>query len=179
MRIFALATLLSLIAVPALAESWNCQFPGHGGLWRIDGTDLVAPATSGATRFAVVRNTPDSLVALSDEFSGRRFELVTLDRRKLGIRISMMGMEGNAEQRETGTCAVPDARTAAVAQAVSASVRPRIRALVKQAQNLANQGFTTAANLKLTEAAGFEHVTPEENQLIGQMRQVVAAKPRR
>jgi hypothetical protein len=179
MRIFALATLLSLIAVPALAESWNCQFPGHGGLWRIDGTDLVAPAASGATRFAIVRNTSDSLVALSDEFTGRRFELVTLDRRKLGIRISMLGMEGGGEQHETGTCTAPDARTAAAAQAVSASVRPRIRALVKQAQGLADQGFTSAANLKLIEAAGFEHVTPEENQLIGQARLVVAAKPRR
>jgi hypothetical protein len=165
--------------MPAMAEAWNCQFPGHGGLWRIDGSDLVAPAASGATRFAIVRNTSDSLVALSDEFAGRRFELVTLDRRKLGIRISILGMDGNAEQHESGTCAMPDARAAAAAQAVSASVRPRIRALVKQAQNLSDQGFTTAANLKLTEAAGFEHVTPEESQLIGQMRQAVAARPRR
>jgi len=139
----------------------------------------VAPASSGSTRFPVVRNTPDALVALTEEFSGRRFELVVLDRRKLSIKILLINLEANSEQREAGTCALPDARTAAVARNAMGEVRRRIRDLVQQAESLANRGYTTAANLKLTEAQGFERLTADESQLIGQMRQYVATKPRR
>jgi len=176
-----LAFILLLLAVsPALgAEAWNCQFSGHGGVWQLDGSDLVAPASSGSTRFPVVRNTPDALVALTEEFSGRRFELVVLDRRKLSIKILLINLEANSEQREAGTCALPDARTAAVARNAMGEVRRRIRDLVQQAESLANRGYTTAANLKLTEAQGFERLTADESQLIGQMRHYVAAKPRR
>jgi len=155
------------------------EFSGHGGVWQLDGSDLVAPASSGSTRFPVVRNTPDALVALTEEFSGRRFELVVLDRRKLSIKILLINLEANSEQREAGTCALPDARTAAVARNAMGEVRRRIRDLVQQAESLANRGYTTAANLKLTEAQGFERLTADESQLIGQMRQYVATKPRR
>jgi hypothetical protein len=172
--------LLLFGAGPALgAEAWNCQFPGHGGVWQIDGSDLVAPASSGSTRFPVVRNTPDALVALTEEFAGRRFELVILDRRKLSIKILLVNLEEGSEQREAGSCAIPDARAAAAARTAVGDVRHRIRDLVQQAESLANRGYTSAANLKLTEAQGFERLTADESQLIGQMRQYVAAKPRR
>jgi hypothetical protein len=173
-------TLLLLAAQPALgAEAWNCQFPGHGGVWQIDGNDLIAPASSGATRFPIIRNTPDAVAALSEEFSGRHFELVVIDRRKMAIKILLMGLDANSEQRELGNCTVPDANAAAAARTAAGDVRHRIRDLVKQAQGLADGGYTTAANLKLTEAQGLERITPDEIQLIGQMRQYVAAKPRR
>jgi hypothetical protein len=176
--------LLLLAASPAVspawgAESWNCQFPGHGGVWQIDGGDLVAPASSGSTRFPIVRNTPDALVALTEEFSGRRFELVVLDRRQLSIKLVLMNLEANSEQREAGSCTIPDAHAAAAARSAVGEVRGRIRDLVQQAEGLANRGYTSAANLKLTEAQGFERLTADESQLIGQMRQYVASKPRR
>jgi len=172
--------LLVLTAQPALGgEAWDCQFPGHGGVWQVDGSDLVAPASSGATRFPIIRNTPDAIVALTEELSGRRFELVIIDRRKMAIKVLLMGLDANSEQREMGNCALPNNRAAAAARTAVGDVRRRIRDLVRQAQSLADQGYTTAANLKLTEAQGFERVTPDEAQLIGQMRLYVAAKPRR
>jgi len=172
--------LLLFAAGPALgAEAWNCQFPGHGGVWQIDGNDLVAPPSSGSTRFPITRNTPDALVALTEEFSGRRFEMVVLDRRKLSIKILLINLEADSEQREAGSCAVPDARAAAAARSAVGDVRHRVRDLVQQAESLANRGYTTAANLKLTEAQGFERLTADESQLIGQMRQYIAGKPRR
>jgi len=161
------------------AEAWNCQFPGHGGVWQLDGSDLVAPASSGSTRFPVVRNTPDAVVALTEEFAGRRFELVVLDRRKLSIKVLLLDLETNSEQREAGNCALPDARAAQVARNAMGDVRRRVRDLVQQAESLANRGYTTAANLKLTEAQGSERLTDDESQLIGRMRQYVATKPRR
>jgi hypothetical protein len=66
-----------------------------------------------------------------------------------------------------------------VARNAMGEVRRRIRDLVQQAESLANRGYTMAANLKLTEAQGFERLTADESQLIGQMRQYVATKPRR
>jgi hypothetical protein len=180
-RLTRLAFIFLLFAAPPAsgAEAWNCQFPGHGGVWQIDGSDLVAPPSSGSTRFPVVRNTPDALVALTEEFSGRRFEMVVLDRRKLLIRILLVNLEANGEQREAGSCTMPDARAAAEARSAVGDVRRRIRDLVQQAESLANRGYTSAADLKLTEAQGFERLTADESQLIGQMRQYVAAKPRR
>lgn len=172
--------LLPLMAAPAMgAEAWNCQFPGHGGVWQLDGGDLVAPPSSGSTRFPVVRNTPDALVALTEEFSGRRFELVTLDRRRLSIKILLINLETSSEQREAGSCTLPDARVAAQARSAMGDVRRRVRDLVEQAESLANRGFTTAAVAKLTEAQGSERLTPDESQLIAGMRQYVSAKPRR
>jgi hypothetical protein len=172
----AFLPLLLLAAQPALGvEAWDCQMPGHGGVWQIDGNELVAPGAG--TRFPIVRNTPDAVVALTE--GGRRFELAILDRRRLTIKILLFGLDANTEQREVGTCAVPDTHAVAAARTALGNVRPRIRDLVKQAQGLADRGFTTAAGLKLTEAQGFERVTPDEAQLIGQMRQYVAAKPRR
>lgn len=172
--------LLCIASEPAWgAEAWNCQFPGHGGVWQLDGSDLVAPSSSGSTRFPVVRNTPDAVVALTEQFSGRRFELVVLDRRKLSIKILLLNLETNSEQREIGNCALPDARSVQVARNAMGDVRRRVRDLVQQAESLANRGYTTAANLKLTEAQGFERLTEDESQLIGRMRQYVATKPRR
>jgi hypothetical protein len=172
--------LLLLTAAPALgAEAWKCQFPGHGGVWQLDGGDLVAPASSGSTRFPVVRNTPDALVALTEEFSGRRYELVALDRRQLSIKIILINLETNSDQREAGTCTLPDARVAAQARSAIGDVRRRVRDLVEQAESLANRGYTTAALAKLTEAQNSERLTPDESQLVAKMRQYVAAKPRR
>jgi len=178
MLAFALLLLLPMPVAQA-AEVWDCRFPGHGGVWQVDGNELVAPPSSGSSRFPIVRNTPDAIVALTEEFAGRRFELVMLDRRKLTIKILLMGLDTDSEQRETGTCAVPQARSVAAAKAAMGEVRHRIRDLVRQAQSLADRGYTTSANLKLTEAEGFERLTPDESQLIGQTRQYVAAKPRR
>lgn len=156
-----------------------CQFPGHGGVWQVDGNDLVAPASSGSTRFPIVRSSPDALVALTEEFSGRRFEMVVVDRSKLTIKILLLGLDTDGEQREIGRCTVPDMRAAQTARAAMGEVRSRVRELVQQARSLADRGYTTSANLKLTEAQGSERLTPDEAQLIAQARQYVATKPRR
>jgi hypothetical protein len=179
MKKFGFLLLLTASQPAWAAEAWNCQFPGHGGVWQLDGSDLVAPASSGSTRFPVVRNTSDALVALTEEFSGRRFELVVLDRRKLSIRILLLNLEANSEQREAGSCTIPDAPTAAVARSAMGEVRRRVRDLVQQAESLANRGYTTAANLKLTEAQGVERLSADESQLISKMRLYVSTKPRR
>lgn len=180
MRTLIFGLLLALPAqAVAAAEAWDCQFPGHAGVWQVDGDELVAPASSGSTRFPIVRNTPDAVVALTEEFAGRRFELVVVDRRKLTIKLLLLGLDANSEQREVGSCSLPDTRSAAAARTAIGDVRHHIRDLVKQAQGLADRGYTTAANLKLTEAQGSDRLTPDESQLISQMRQYVAAKPRR
>jgi len=172
--------LLTLPAAPAwAAEVWACQFPGHGGVWQVDGSDLVAPPSSGSTRFPIVRNTQDALVALTEEFSDRRFELVVVDRRRMTIKILLLGLDAGSEQRETGTCALPDTRAAQAARTAIGDVRNRVRELVRQARSLADRGYTTSANLKLTEAQGSDRLTPDEAQLIAQARQYIAAKPRR
>src|SRR3569833_1951000 len=114
---FALLLLLLPVQTAVAAEAWNCQFPGHGGVWQVDGSDLVAPPASGATRFPIVRNTPDALVALTEEFSGRRFEMVVVDRRKLTIKILLLGLDADSEQREVARCTVPDMRAAQTARA--------------------------------------------------------------
>jgi hypothetical protein len=175
------ALLLMMLPVsPAwAAEAWDCQFSGHGGVWQVDGSDLVAPPSSGATRFPIVRNTPDALVALTEEFSGRRFELVVVDRRKLTLKILLLGLDADSEQREVGRCAVPDVHAVQAAHTAMGDVRNRVRELVRQARSLADRGYTTSANLKLTEAQGSDRLTPDETQLIAQTRQYVATKPRR
>jgi hypothetical protein len=176
----AFALLLLLPVSPAsAAEAWDCQFPGHGGVWQVDGSDLVAPPSSGSTRFPIVRNSSNALVALTEEFSGRRFEMVVVDRRKLTIKILLLGLDADSEQRETGRCVVPDMRAAQTARAAMGDVRGRVRDLVRQARSLADRGYTTSANLKLTEAQGTDRLTSDESQLIAQTRQYVATKPRR
>lgn len=176
----ALALLLLLPATPLFAaEAWDCQFGGHGGVWQVDGSDLVAPPSSGSTRFPIVRNTPDALVALTEEFSGRRFELVVVDRRRLTIKLLLLGLDADSEQREVGRCTVPNVRAAQAARTAMGDVRGRVRELVRQARSLADRGYTTSANLKLTEAQGSDRLTADETQLIAETRQYVAAKPRR
>lgn len=176
-----LTFLLFLLAVqPAwAAEAWNCQVTGHGGIWQVDGGDLVAPASSGSTRFSIVRNTSDALVALTKEATGRRVELIVIDRGRLMIRILSMSLDSDNEQRQAGTCSVPDARAASAARTAAGDVRRRLRDLVQQAESLASRGYTTAADLKLLEAQGFQRLTADESQLIGRARQYVASKPRR
>ena len=177
---FALALFLLLPAGKVFAvEAWDCRFPGHVGIWQVDGGELVAPVSSGSTRFPIVRNTSDALVALTEEFSDRRFEMVVVDRRRLSIKILLLGLDANNEQREEGVCSLPESHAVAAAQSALGDIRRRIRDLVQQARSLADRGYTTSAALKLTEAAGFEHVTSDEAQLIAQTRQYVMAKPRR
>ena len=171
--------LLLPVAKAFAAEAWDCRFPGHAGIWQVDGGELVAPPSSGATRFPIVRNTSDALVALTEEFAGRRFEMVIVDRRRLSIRILLLGLDAGNEQREDGVCSQPESRAVAAAQSAAGHVRHRIRELVGQARSLADRGYTTSAMLKLTEAAGFDRVTSDEAQLIAQTRDYVTAKPRR
>jgi hypothetical protein len=172
--------MLLLFPVPAMAaDAWICQLSGQSGIWQIDGGDLVAPASAGGARIPVLRNSTNSLAALSEELGGPRYELVVIDRRRMSIKRVTVGSDPGSEVRESGRCTIPDTRTAAVAQAAVGAVRPRIRELVRQAKSLADRGYTTSANLKLTEAAGFDRISPDEVQLISQMRQYVAAKPRR
>lgn len=181
MNRFLLVSCLFLLPASAASavEAWDCRFPGHAGIWQVDGGELVAPPSSGSTRFPIVRNTADALVALTEEFSGRRFEMIVLDRRRLSIKILLLGLDANNEQREDGACSLPASQAVAAAQSAMGNIRHRIRDLVGQARSLADRGYTTSATLKLAEAAGFDRVTPDEAQLIAQTREYVAAKPRR
>ncbi len=171
-----LAALLAL-AAPASADVWSCQLPSHAGIWQTDGNELVVPSPAGARRLTIASDTIDSIVAVNGV--GRHIEIAVIDRRRLQARYQTVELDGQPEQREAGACAPPDRRVAVQARAAVANVRPRVRKLVSEARNLADQGFTTAANLKLTEAQGFERITPEETALIGDMRGYVAARPRR
>jgi hypothetical protein len=175
-----LALFLVLPAGGAFAaDAWDCRFPGHAGIWQVDGGELVAPASSGATRFPIVRNTSNAVVALAEELSDGRFEMVMVDRRSLSIKILLLGLDANNEQHEEGICSLPGVRAIAAAQANMGNIRHLIRDLVRQARSLADRGYTASAALKLTEAAGLEHITPDETQLITQTRQYVTAKQRR
>lgn len=172
-----IAVALVAAAAPAFSDVWNCQLPNHAGLWLTDGGDLVVPSLTGAHRLAIASDTLDSVVALSS--MGRHVEIAVIDRRRLQARYQTIELDGVPEQREAGLCALPDRRVAAQAHAAAANVRARVRKQVAEAHNLADQGFSTAANLKLTEAESMERVTPEELALIREMRAYVAAKPRR
>jgi hypothetical protein len=163
----------------AAADAWNCQFNGHGGIWQVSGNDLVAPATSGSTHFAIVRQSDDAIIAVSNEFQGRHFETVALDRRRLAIRIFLFDLDGSPDQQQTGQCTRLDSGAPVAARSVDDNIRTSIRKLVRQAQNLANQGFITAANVKLDEAQDTERITPQEAELISQTKAYVASKPRR
>lgn len=175
MKFVALALLT--LATPAWADAWNCQLPTHAGIWQVDGGELVVPAPGGARRLNIASDTPDSLVAVSSV--GRHVEIAVFDRRRLQARYQTIALDGLPDQQEAGGCVLPGRRVAAEARAVVASVRPRVRKLVTEARNLADQGYTTAANLKLVEAEGFDGITSQERALIGDMRTYVASKPRR
>ena len=177
----SVATVLwmSFTGMSAAADAWSCQFNGHGGIWQVIGNDLVAPVGSGSTHFPVVQQNDDAIIALSNEFQGRHFELVTLDRRRLAIRIFRFDLDGSPDQQQTGQCTRPDGNAAAAARAVDDSIRTSIRKLAREAQNLANQGFTTAANVKLGEARDTERITPEEVEFINKMQATIASKPHR
>jgi hypothetical protein len=166
------AALLMALPGAAWAESWNCQLSTHAGLWQTDGADIVGPL--GGLRYPIVRDTPDMLVGLSEP-AGRRMEMVVLNRRSLAIQTVGVGLDGDAGPRDSGHCARADTASAVA----TSQVRPLIRGLARQAQNLASQGYTTAASLKLVEAEGERHLTPEENRLIAQVRAYIASKPRR
>lgn len=166
------------VAAPAYADVWNCQLLGHAGIWQTDGGELVLPSSTGPRRLTIASDTIDAIVAVNGV--GRHVEIAVIDRRRLQARYQTVELDGLPDQREVGACALPTGRVAAQARTtVSANVRPRVRKLVAEARNLADQGYTTAANLKLTEAQGADRITPEEMALIGDMRGYVASKPRR
>jgi hypothetical protein len=180
LRLFIATVLLSCFAgTSATADAWNCQFNGHGGIWQVIGNDLVAPATSGSTHFPIAQQSDDAIIALSNEFQGRHFETVALDRRRMAIRIFLFDLDGSPDQQQTGQCTRLDGNAAMSARSVDDNIRSSIRKLVREAQNLANQGFVTAANVKLDEARDSERITPQEAELIGQMKAYVASKLRR
>lgn len=168
------ATLLPLSTPAPAAEVFNCRIGARTGAWQVDGNVIIAP--DGATRYRVIRNEAGAMLA-ADDRSG--FELVILDRRRLSIKTVSFDLAHDAERRETGSCAIAEARVAAAARAVEASVRPRIRDLVDQARSLAARGFTSAAGLKLRDAGAFARMTDEETQLVNQARLYVASLTRR
>jgi hypothetical protein len=160
----------------AAADAWNCQFNTRGGIWHVSGNDLVAPATSGSTHFAIAQQSDDAIIAVSNEFQGRHFETVALDRRRLTIRIFLFDLDGSRDQQQTGQCTRLDANAAVAARSVDDNIRTSIRKLVREAQNLASQGFITAANVKLDEARDTERITPQEAELISQTKAYVASR---
>jgi hypothetical protein len=163
----------------AAADAWNCQFNGHGGIWQVTGNDLVAPATSGSTHFPIVQQSDDAIIALSNEFQGRHFEMVAFDRSHLMIRVFLFDLDGSPSQQEAGQCTRLAGNAAVAARPVDDDIRSSIRKLVREAQNLANQGFITAANVKLDEARDSERITPQEAAFISQMKAYIASKPHR
>lgn len=174
-RYWALALALFPLSTSAFAaEVFNCRIGARAGIWQVDDDTLIAPG--GAMRYRVIRNEAGALLAAHDQ---NGFELVILDRRRLSIKTISFDLTNDAERRETGSCALAEARVAAAARAVEASVRPRIRDLVDQARSLAARGFTSAAGLKLRDAGAFARMTDEETQLVNQARLYVAALPRR
>ena len=174
-RCWALALALFPLSTSAFAvEAFNCRIGMRAGIWQIDGDVLIKPG--GAMRYRVIRNEAGAVLATNAQAG---FELVILDRRRLSIKTVGFDLANDAERRETGSCAVAEARVAAAARAVEASVRPRIRDLVDQARSLAARGFTSAAGLKLRDAGAFPRMTDEETQLVNQARLYVASLPRR
>ena len=128
MNLMAVAALGAMLQA-ASAEAWNCQLSNHSGLWQADGADLVGPL--GGLRYPIVRDTSDMLVGLSEP-AGRRMEMVVLNRRSLSIQTVSVGLDGDAGARDAGHCDRADTTSAvAVSQ-----VRPLIRSLARQAQNL-------------------------------------------
>ena len=200
-----LTAVLVLAATPALAapalEQWNCRLSSGVQHWGVEAGQLVTdmaglPMTM--TRLPVVKNTDDAVMAVSDEYPGRRFEIVLIDKLKMTIHITTLGAETGAQASDAGTCVSGFARTplpyvAPVAGAVAArpghvpaqsvpyplqtsTVRPGIQNLLKQADNLTAQGFYNAALTKIRETGEFTRPTPEEKALIEQTRAYVMQK---
>ena len=79
-----LTAVLMLAAGPALAapalEAWNCRLPSGPQHWAVDG-DLLVTDMAGLpvsmTRLPIVKNSDDAVMAVSDEYAGRRFEIVS------------------------------------------------------------------------------------------------------
>jgi hypothetical protein len=186
-----------LAAVPAFAapalEQWNCRLSSGPQHWGIEGgllvTDMagLAPAM---TRLPIVKNTEDMVMAVSDEYAGRRFEIVLIDKLKLSIRIVTLGAESGLQAADSGACVSGFARTPAPyvppapgarrppppPSAAATTVRRGIQSLLQQAENLTAQGFYDAALRKVRETDRYERPTPEERALIAQTRDWVMQK---
>jgi hypothetical protein len=202
MRICLTAALLVMVtpalAAPAL-EQWNCRLSSGSQHWGIEGDLLVTDMLGlppAMTRLPVVKNTGDVVMAVSDEYAGRRFEIVLIDKLKMTIRIVTLGAESGALGADTGTCVsgfargpvpyyVPPVAGARLAPARSrpsapsprgTTVRPLIQSLLQQAQNLTAQGFYDAALRKIRETGESPRHTPEEDALIAQTRAYVMQK---
>lgn len=203
MRIFLTAGLV-LAATPALAapalEQWNCRLSSGAQHWGVEAGQLVTdmpglPITM--TRLPVVKNTDDAVMAVSDEYAGRRFQIVLIDKLKMTIHITTLGAESGAQASDNGTCVSGFARTPAPLPYVppapgaaprpgpvqpvpyglqTSTVRPGIQNLLKQADNLTAQGFYNAALTKVRETGDFTRQTPEEQALIAQTRAYVMQK---
>lgn len=174
-RCWALALAVFPLSMPAFAaEVFNCRIGARAGVWQVDDDALIAPG--GVMRYRIVRNEAGALLATSAQTG---FEVVILDRRRLSIKTVSFDLAGDAERRETGSCAIAAPRVAAAARAVEASVRSRIRDLTEQARGLASRGFTTAAGLKLRDAGAFPRMTDEETSLVNQARLYVASQVRK
>lgn len=185
---------LPALAAPAL-EAWNCRTAAGAQRWEVQGGELVtdmAGLPPGMTRLPIIKNSDDAVMAVSDEYAGRRYEIVLIDKRKLGIRIVTMGAEMSVPGSDNGMCvngyarprpttvtaAPPGARPLPPAPPppMVASVRPAISSLLKQAENLANQGYYRPAMVKVRETDAIDRKTPDETALIAQMRQYIVAK---
>ena len=153
------------------AEVFNCRIGARAGVWQVDGEQLIAPGV----RYRIIRNEAGALLA-TNTLSG--LEVVILDRRRLSIKTVSFDLANDAERRENGSCAIAEPRVAAAARAAEAHVRPRIRDLVDQARSLASRGFTSAAGLKLRDAAAFARMTDEETDLVNKAGLYVASLPR-
>ena len=67
-------------------------------------------------------------------------------------------------------------RPVAAPSPMVATVRPQVRSLLKQAENLAAQGYYRPAMVKVRETDAIDRKTPDELGLIAQMRQYIVAK---
>lgn len=195
--------LAALVLAPAAAEAapaleaWNCRTASGAQRWEVQGGELVTdmaglPPTM--TRLPIVKNSDDTVMAVSDEYAGRRYEVVLIDKRKPALKVITLGVE-TAPLSDGGACVSGFARPAArvpapVAAPVAAlpgrpvtapppmvaTVRPQVRSLLKQAENLAAQGYYRPAMVKVRETDAIDRKTPDELGLITQMRQYIVAK---
>lgn len=200
MRAVWTAAALVLAAAPAFAapalERWNCRLSSGAQNWAVDGEMLVTDMAGlpiAMTRLPIVKNSDDVVMAVSDEYAGRRFEIVLIDKLKMTIRITTLAVESGAQGSDSGVCVsgfsrgAPPPHMPPVAGAARraappppaptfAAVRPRIRQLLQQAENLTAQGFYDAALRKVRETDEIDRHSPEENALIAQTRAYVMQK---
>ena len=69
------------LAAPGSADVWNCQLPGHAGIWQTDGNELVLPSPAGPRRLTIASDSVDSIVAVNGV--GRHVEMAVINRRRL------------------------------------------------------------------------------------------------